>query len=56
MATSIWRQLCGLTRTAAASCQTDSIEITNNFVSMKGGRATYSSICELVVAPSLSPC
>ena len=54
-ATAIWRQLCGVTRTAA-SCQKDSIDLSNMFVSMKGGRATDSSTCELVVASALSLC
>ena len=35
-ASAIWRQLCGLMRTAA-SRKKDSIGITNKFVSMKGG-------------------
>ena len=43
-ATAICRPTPGVTRTAA-SCKKDTIEIKFNFVSMKGGRATYSSIC-----------
>ena len=34
----------------------DTIEMTNNLVSMKGGRATYGDTHELVAARGLSPC
>ena len=54
-ATAIWRQLCGLTWTEA-SRKKDTIEMTNNLVSMKGGRATDGDTHELVAARALSPC